>query len=229
MSGYRGDGYGVYGDHGDDDYYQGRLEDRGDRNRGSRGDDEQMRGRGDGGRVEYGYPDDRSRRGVRLEEEDRDRLRGRSAYQDQPRGRSFLERSGHAVHDYRSDDDDRGGRSPLGLGDRSRQGGGLGVGRGEQRFPGSGPHDHYLSWRERHLAELDRDYEDYCQEHGRRFSDEFQNWRENRRTALESGPSTAAIGAGVSSDGAGGGRQSEVEQNSSGGTGLDNGSARPKR
>lgn len=40
---------------------------------------------------------------------------------------------------------------------------------------------HYRSWRERHLSELDRDYDDYRRENQSRFEDEFGTWRERRQ------------------------------------------------
>ena len=40
---------------------------------------------------------------------------------------------------------------------------------------------HYSSWRDRHLSELDRDYEDYRRENQKRFEDEFTGWRQQRQ------------------------------------------------
>jgi hypothetical protein len=39
---------------------------------------------------------------------------------------------------------------------------------------------HYHSWRERHMAELDRDYDDYRRENQSRFESDFGSWRERR-------------------------------------------------
>ncbi|HEX8936837.1 MAG TPA: DUF2171 domain-containing protein [Sphingomicrobium sp.] len=39
---------------------------------------------------------------------------------------------------------------------------------------------HYRSWRERHIGELDRDYEDYRRENQARFESDFGSWRERR-------------------------------------------------
>ncbi len=39
----------------------------------------------------------------------------------------------------------------------------------------------YSSWRQRQMAELDRDYEDYRREHQSRFEDDFGNWRQRRQ------------------------------------------------
>jgi hypothetical protein len=43
-----------------------------------------------------------------------------------------------------------------------------------------GQDPHYRSWRERHLGELDRDYDEFARENQARFEDEFNNWREKR-------------------------------------------------
>lgn len=50
-------------------------------------------------------------------------------------------------------------------------------------YAGSGrEHDgHYQAWRQRHLDELDRDYDDYHRENQARFENEFGSWRERRQ------------------------------------------------
>ena len=40
---------------------------------------------------------------------------------------------------------------------------------------------HYHSWRDRHMSELDRDYDDYRRENGSRFESDFGSWREKRQ------------------------------------------------
>jgi hypothetical protein len=40
---------------------------------------------------------------------------------------------------------------------------------------------HYRSWRDRHLGELDRDYDDYRREHQSKFESDFGSWRERRQ------------------------------------------------
>jgi hypothetical protein len=48
---------------------------------------------------------------------------------------------------------------------------------------GRGHHDeHYSSWRQRQIEELDRDYDDYRREHQSRFEDEFGGWRQQKQT-----------------------------------------------
>lgn len=39
---------------------------------------------------------------------------------------------------------------------------------------------HYRSWRQRHMGELDRDYDDYRRENQARFESDFGSWRERR-------------------------------------------------
>ena len=41
--------------------------------------------------------------------------------------------------------------------------------------------DHYLSWRDKQMAALDRDYADYCREREDQFHNEFDSWRRERR------------------------------------------------
>ncbi len=40
---------------------------------------------------------------------------------------------------------------------------------------------HYDSWRQRHMAELDRDYDDYRSENQSRFESDFGSWRDRRQ------------------------------------------------
>lgn len=40
---------------------------------------------------------------------------------------------------------------------------------------------HYASWRDRHMGELDRDYDDYRAENQSRFESDFGGWRERRQ------------------------------------------------
>jgi len=42
---------------------------------------------------------------------------------------------------------------------------------------GSSQDDHYRSWRDRQMSELDRDYEDYCRERQQQFHSDFDSWR----------------------------------------------------
>ncbi|HET7604700.1 MAG TPA: hypothetical protein VFK28_01350 [Sphingomicrobium sp.] len=49
-----------------------------------------------------------------------------------------------------------------------------------QHRPSAHPDDHYRSWRDRHMSELDRDYEEYCRECEQQFHRDFDSWRQNR-------------------------------------------------
>jgi len=40
--------------------------------------------------------------------------------------------------------------------------------------------DHYRSWRDRQMSELDRDYQDYCREREEQFHREFGEWRRQK-------------------------------------------------
>ena len=79
-----------------------------------------------------------------------------------------------------------GGRGDWEDGRQSFSSGSGGQSRGNQSFNGRSGHpmdDHYRSWRDRHIAELDRDYEDYCRENRQDFHSSFDGWRQNRRSA----------------------------------------------
>jgi hypothetical protein len=45
--------------------------------------------------------------------------------------------------------------------------------------------DHYLSWRNKQMDALDRDYADYCREREQQFHEDFDAWRRRRRTNPE--------------------------------------------
>jgi len=47
------------------------------------------------------------------------------------------------------------------------------------------PDDHYRSWRDRHMSELDRDYEDYCREREQQFHSDFTAWRNQRHGSVQ--------------------------------------------
>lgn len=82
----------------------------------------------------------------------------------------------------------RGGRSEA---DQSRNRGDWREGARHEHGPGghsddrrgysAHPDDHYRSWRDRHMSELDRDYQDYCREREQQFHRDFDDWRSQRR------------------------------------------------
>jgi hypothetical protein len=51
--------------------------------------------------------------------------------------------------------------------------------RGRRNFSAN-PDDHYRSWRDRHMSELDRDYADYCQEREQQFHRNFDDWLQQK-------------------------------------------------
>ena len=53
-------------------------------------------------------------------------------------------------------------------------------GFGNQRF-GSSQDDHYRSWRDRQIEQLDRDYQEYCRDCEQQFHQNFDSWRQNRQ------------------------------------------------
>ena len=50
----------------------------------------------------------------------------------------------------------------------------------ERRNLSADPDDHYRSWRDRHMSELDRDYADYCREREIQFHRDFDVWRQQK-------------------------------------------------
>ena len=137
---------------------------------------------GDRGRGSYRRSDS-----IFSDDDDRDGRRGGG-----PEG-GFLQRAGQEMKSWFSDDDDRGrsrgqgSRSDYGAYDRGSQdepwGGGSdwsSRGGGERR--GSSTFDdHYMSWRERQISQLDRDYEEYCRDRQQQFESEFHSWRQQRQ------------------------------------------------
>jgi len=78
-------------------------------------------------------------------------------------------------------DEEMSGERERGSRDRDfmfREGDEDGFGRGRSDHPDA----HYLDWRDRHMRELDRDYEEYRRERGQQFHDDFTAWRDRRRS-----------------------------------------------
>jgi hypothetical protein len=61
------------------------------------------------------------------------------------------------------------------------------------------PDDHYRSWRDRHMSELDRDYADYCRERETQFHRDFDDWR-TRKYGNPQPLRTGMTGSGLSHD-----------------------------
>jgi len=77
---------------------------------------------------------------------------------------------------------DRGQRAQYGR--EERFGSGDQYSRGRSSFS-SHPDDHYRSWRDRHMSDLDRDYEDYCREREQAFHQDFDAWRTQRHASYQ--------------------------------------------
>jgi len=144
--------------------------------------------RGDDRDRERSWRDDRDR-------SDRDRDQGRGFMfgdRDRERGddRNLFERMGDRARE-RFSDDDRQYRGSHGDDWSNRDRGSSSSGR-RQSFVGgndwdrsqrgfrSHQDDHYISWRNRQLEALDRDYDDYCREREQQFHSDFDSWRQNR-------------------------------------------------
>jgi len=83
----------------------------------------------------------------------------------------------HRNHPQSWGEANRGENESLGYGEFRGSLGGF----GNQTF-GSSEHDHYRNWRDRELAKLDRDYDDYCSEREQQFNQDFDSWRRSRQS-----------------------------------------------
>ncbi|CAA9500158.1 MAG: hypothetical protein AVDCRST_MAG09-947 [uncultured Sphingomonas sp.] len=151
MSGYRGDGYGAHGDHGDETFRFGEGDDK----RGRRGPEP------DGDRSFWNRE---PRQGA-----GRGNLMGHS----EERVREWLGREdGMRPGGERLADDPR---AVAAADDWRRQHGREGYEGSYAR------HDEpYGSYRQRHLDELDRDYHAWCREQEQQFGRDFGSWRQQR-------------------------------------------------
>jgi hypothetical protein len=107
---------------------------------------------------------------------DRDAERREREWRGTERNRSFM--IGDRGRDY-GDEDDRGQDEGPEEFHSSRW-----TGRGRGGFSAH-PDDHYRSWRDKQMAALDRDYEDYCREREQQFHRDFDDWRSRRRSSPE--------------------------------------------
>lgn len=113
--------------------------------------------------------DEKSDRG-----DDRDRWRE----EDRERGWRSSEWTGRDPESRRDDRNER--NHNFMLGDRRSEYPGRGGWERSPRNFGSGQHDHYLSWRDKQMEALDRDYADYCREREQQFHSDFDAWRSRR-------------------------------------------------
>lgn len=127
-------------------------------------------------------------------DEDAQRRQAHERGEDRGRGRT----GGHGVQSWGQAQDEPG-RGHYGAEDGGRYAG------GQHGQSGRRHHDpHYLDWRERQLAELDRDYDEYQRERQQRFHEDFSTWRSDRQTERGRGASTRAAESVRPSDMAGG-------------------------
>lgn len=178
MGGYRGDGYGIHGQYGDEDYSdetrearEGMRRDRDpDRYHAQQRFSDQggQRYRDGGNRAMLGQRDD----GRSFWASDQDHGGNRDSWRAAERYRERFGMQGHQGHYSQSRFD----------GDHDHQDGHAWGGRQSSSgpFSGSGQDQHYRSWRDRQMQELDRDYQDYCREREQRFHQDFDSWRRNR-------------------------------------------------
>ena len=142
-------------------------------------------GYGSHGDIDPDRDDDRERgRRVRGDNwRDPDRERG-GMFGDWDRGRADRGRwseRGSSGEGYGREHGFGGFQGDYGPGGREQGGFGSSVdySQGRRSFSAH-PDDHYRSWRDRHMSELDRDYADYCREREQRFHSEFDNWRRQK-------------------------------------------------
>jgi hypothetical protein len=134
-------------------------------------------GYGTHGEIDPDRGDDRDRRWREANRHER------SDWRDRDRGMMFSDRGPEGRDDRWSDRGWSEGRHG-----RERDDGAFGAYRDRpegRRSYSSNPDDHYRSWRDRHMSEVDRDYEDYCREREQQFHRDFDEWRRNRRPASE--------------------------------------------
>ena len=167
----------------------------------------------------------------------------------------FFQRAGEAVSSWFGDDDDRGqsrsqgSRSDYGAYRSGRSsadgletwGGGSDWSGGRGASQGSGGSstfdDHYMSWRERQIRQLDQDYEDYCRDRQKQFETDFHGWRQGpqNQSAGQSGAAAATAGrmAGDQESSAattaGGGGEASATQSSTGSSATTASGARTGR
>ena len=103
---------------------------------------------------------------------DRSRMAGFGGFRDESDFRGLH----HRGHPQSWGEANQGENESLGYGEFRGTLGGF----GNQTF-GSSEHDHYRNWRDRELAKLDRDYDDYCREREQQFNQDFDSWRRNRQ------------------------------------------------
>lgn len=119
----------------------------------------------------------------RLRDRDENRQRGYQRDYDQERDRGLSGSGSYRplTGDYgRSSDLERGSQSNWAR-DEYRETSRFGSANKSDRSREDRFDPHYRSWRDRHLSEIDRDYDDYRAENQSRFESDFAGWRERRQ------------------------------------------------
>lgn len=139
-----------------------------------RSEDRQRDWRGSGGERDSRDQRDRNERNVNFMLGDRDRSWDRDDRYGDRQARSAF---GNDDRQYRMTHAGGWDQRDRGMGQHERK---------ERNF-GSQQDDHYISWRNRQLEALDRDYDDYCREREQQFHRDFDSWRQNRTGAQQEG------------------------------------------
>ena len=183
----RGRGYGARSNEHDHDYDRSynRDYDRGygrdwDRDRSGGSDErdwgDKFRTSDRGGFSERDY--NRGWRGELSQRRDRDWEHGRSDRDYRPMTGDYGRAAGAMAAGARGSGDYDRSQTPYGRDEYRRTS--FAGSRENSRDRDFDPH--YRSWRDRHMGELDRDYDDYRRENQSRFENDFASWRERRQS-----------------------------------------------
>jgi hypothetical protein len=110
---------------------------------------------------------------------------GVNSDRDEDRGREWRERRQARSEDWHDRGRARGMMFGGGSRDWSEEGRERDHGRSSGRSFSANPDDHYRSWRDGHMSELDRDYQDYCREREQAFHQDFDAWRQQRHASYQ--------------------------------------------
>lgn len=140
--------------------------------------DDKYRGRTGYGRSDSIFSDDDRERNYRRQQSGSGEVGG------------FFQRAGEEVRSWLGGGDDRGSTNQSDGGTRSNYGDYESRESGSDWAGGnSGPSsqgnsspfdDHYRGWRDRHIEQMDREYEEYCRHRQQQFETEFHGWRQKR-------------------------------------------------
>jgi hypothetical protein len=69
----------------------------------------------------------------------------------------------------------------------------------QRRTLGEGD-DHFRSWRDRQIAEYDRDYQAFCRQRQEKFNADFDAWRAQRQARIEMAPTSIQESSGMTTE-----------------------------